>query len=254
MADGNEELTGLDEKNNEPVTETLEQKAERLEVENKGLKDGSSRLGREFKSYKEEQSGKYDEILERMSKLATTPQKPVAVADEYEDEEEKRLRRIAREEAKLDREATDSQRVIASEQYVKDYTKAIQRMGKAEDPEDYEAIAKEMENMPGYSNNGAADAERNYEKGERNYYKNLTKKDEGTHAFKGQDPTGTKAGGSSTVTSKDTTDGDVGKAMADPVVQAYLNRRHSGKTEEEKMDFVKKAIAGKTQLSGKIKI
>ncbi len=253
MVEGNE-LTGLEEKPNEPVTETLEQKSERLEIENKNLKDGNSRLGRDFKSYKEEQSGKYDEILEKMSQISTPPPKQIDSDGEYEDEEEKRQRKIAREEAKKERLEALDERVIADEKYVSDYTKKTQAMGRDEDPAIYEAIAKEMENMPGYSNSGAADAERNYEKAERNYYKSLTSKDNGKHAFRGEDPKGTKVGGATTTESKDTTNEDISKAMTDPVVQTYLNRRHSGKTDEEKMDFVKKAMAGKTQQSGKMKI
>ncbi len=249
MAVENEELTGLD-KPNDPVTEpkvkeTLEEKATRLETENKNLKDGSSRLGREFKSYKEEQSGKYDEIIYKMEKISITPQKDPDTIGGYEDEEEKRYRKIAREEARKDREDTDSQITVAREKYVKDYTKRIQTLGKDEDVEVYEAVAEEMKNMPGYSNDGAADAERNYEKAERNYYRKLAKGGtKTTSAFKGEDPKGTKVGGSSTVETKDNTDEDVASALKDPHVQAYLSRR--GKDAK----FVERALKHKTPMSG----
>ncbi len=244
----NEELTGLD-KPNEPVTEpkvkeTLEEKAVRLEDENKNLKDGNSRLGREFKSYKEDQSGKYDEILEKMAQITTSPQKTPDTIGEYEDEEDKRLRKIAREEAKKDREDADTQLTTSREKYVKDYTKTIQTLGKDEDAEVYEAITEEMKNMPGYSNNGATDAERNYEKAERNYYKKLTKGAKTTSAFKGGDPKGTKVGGSSTVEVKDNTDEDVASALKDPHVQTYLSRR------KKDVKFVERALKNKTPMSG----
>lgn len=258
MAVEKDELTGLD-KTNDPVTEpevkeTPEQELERLKTENKNLKDGSSRLGRDFKAYKEDQSGKYDEILEKMEKITTSPQKEPDTIGEYEDEEEKRYRRIAREEAKKDREDTDSQVATAREKYVKDYTKAIQTLGRDEDAEVYEAITEEMKGLPGYSNDGVVDAERNYEKAERNYYKKLTKGEKTTSAFKGGDPKGTKVGGSSTVETKDTTDEDVAGAMKDPHVQAYLSRRKSGKTETEVKEFVSKAMKHKTPTSGTMRI
>ncbi len=240
----NEELTGLD-KTNEPVTEpevkeTEGEKVTRLEAENKNLKDGSSRLGREFKSYKEDQAGKYDEILDKMAKISVTPQKTPDTVDNFEDEEDQRIRRIIRE----DRETNETQLTTAKEKYVKDYTKTIQTLGRDEDAEVYEAIAKEMEGMPGYSNSGAADAERNYEKAERNYYKKLTGKTKTTSAFKGQDPKGTKVGGSSTVETKDTTDEDVTTALKDPHVQAYLSRR------KKDVKFVERALKHKTPMTG----
>ena len=54
-----DELNGLDnteEEVNEPVTESSEEVTDsaRLEEENKNLRDGNSRLGREFKAYKED--------------------------------------------------------------------------------------------------------------------------------------------------------------------------------------------------------
>jgi hypothetical protein len=42
-----------------------------------------------------------------------------------------------------------------------------------EDPQTYEAILKSMEGLPGYSENGKLDAQRNYEIAERNYYKGM---------------------------------------------------------------------------------
>ncbi len=253
-----DELTGLD-KTNDPVTEpevkeTPEQELERLKTENKNLKDGSSRLGREFKSFKEEQSGKYDEILEKMAQITTSPQKEPDTIGGYEDEEDKRARTIAREEAKKERLEAESEFTTAKEKYVKDYTKTIQALGRDEDVEVYEAITEEMKGLPGYSNDGVVDAERNYEKAERNYYKKLTGKTKTASAFKGGDPKGTKVGGSSTVETKDTTDEDVASAMKNTHVQQYLSRRKSGKTEAEIKEFVSKAIKHKTPTSGTMRI
>jgi hypothetical protein len=56
------DLTIQREEVNEPVTESSEEvtDAARLEEENKNLRDGNSRLGREFKAYKEDNEDRYN--------------------------------------------------------------------------------------------------------------------------------------------------------------------------------------------------
>ena len=253
-----DELDGLNDSDSvvdEPATESGEDKLARLETENKGLRDGNSKLGREFKSYREEQDDRYNELLDKISELSSRP----AVTGEsdnyyndfddptYEDDDVKRFRKIAREEAKKDREESFAANTKAKDKYVDDYSRTIQKLGINENDAVYESILTELEGLPGYSNNGVSDAERNYEKAERNYYRNMYKSPRATTAFKGTTPSG-KVGGSSTIEYKDGSDAEISAALQDEHVQTYMKRR--GKD----LEFVKKAMANKSPMSGTAKL
>lgn len=246
-----DELDGLDKDKdvNEPTTESDADKIVRLETENKSFKDGSSRLGREFKSYKEDNEGKYEELLKRVSEIAdksTGEPSNDNLDNDYEDDDVKRVEKIVdKRMAKA-----ESDKATIQTQYVSDYSKAITKLGTDEDDEIYEAILIELETLPGYSNNGMADAQRNYEIAERNYYKRLYKSPTTTTttAFKEEKAHG-EPGGSSTVTHKEGSDEEVAAALKDPYVQEYMKRMR--KSPED----VKKAIQNnKTPMAGKMRI
>ena len=253
-----DELDGLNDSDgvvDEPATESGEDMLARLEAENKSLRDGNSKLGREFKSYRGEQDDRYNELLDKISELSSSPA-TTGESDNYyndlddptyEDDDVKRLRKIAREEAKKDREETSIADNRAKNKYVDDYARTIQRLGVNEDAAIYEAILNELEGLPGYSTNGTSDAERNYEKAERNYYRNMYKSPRATTAFKGTTPSG-KVGGSSTIEYKDGSDAEISAALQDEHVQTYMKRR--GKD----LEFVKKAMANKSPMSGTAKL
>jgi len=255
---GEEELTGLDNEDiNEPETESDAEKILRLEAENKNFKDGSSRLGREFKSYKEESSERYQQLLDEISALKELKSASTAghgddnldsEYTDYEDEDIKRVRKIAREEAKKEREISLQSERKQRDKYINDYASTVNKLGQGEEDGVYEEILAEMESLPGYSNDGAADARRNYEIAERNYYKNKYKTSKSpTSAFRGEAPKG-KIGGSSTVNYKEASSKDVDKALQDPHVQEYMKRRRKD------VDFVKRAMANKTPLSGTMRL
>ena len=78
-----DELNGLDNTEgevNEPVTESSEEvtDAARLEEENKNLRDGNSRLGREFKAYKEDNEDRYNTLLDKISEIKYQSPPPAA--------------------------------------------------------------------------------------------------------------------------------------------------------------------------------
>jgi len=249
-----DELNGLDnteEEVNEPVTESSEEVTDsaRLEEENKNLRDGNSRLGREFKAYKEDNEDRYNTLLDKISELKSQP------ATEREDDlfdfgsdidvdEGKRIERMV--EAKV-RKIEDS-KSDKREKYISDYSKAVRDMGMEEDPQTYESILKSMEGLPGYSENGRQDAQRNYEIAERNYYKDMYKQTQNpTTAFQGR-KAGGAVGGSTAMSSRDASEPDIAAALNDEHVQAYMKRR---KKDE---NFVKKAMANKSPMSGTMKL
>tara|TARA_Y100000310_G_scaffold236502_1_gene239695 strand:+ start:13509 stop:14267 length:759 start_codon:yes stop_codon:yes gene_type:complete len=250
-----DELDELDDKDvNDSATESDEDKIARLEAENKSFKDGNSRLGREFKSYKEENDGKYDQLLDRITELTnSSTREPIDTLTDADDEDyvdltPKKIKQIARAEAQRDREEASNLATKTQNQYVNDYSKTVHQLGENEEDAIYEAILSEMEGLPGYSSNGTADAQRNYEIAERNYYKKLYKSPKGTNTqFKGTTPAAA-VGGSSTIEYKEGSDAEVNSALNDPHVQAYMKRR--GKDEE----FVKKAMANKTPMSGTMRL
>jgi uncharacterized protein YukE len=249
-----DELDGLgEEETNNTSTEletkeTPEQMVARLEAENKKLRDGNTDFGRKFKSFQEDYSNQMNTVMDKLNQLSSAPQKQNDVVDDYEDEDEKRVRRIAREEAIRQKEEADKLMSQAREKYIKEYSKAVQSLGSDLDVDVYEEIIKKMEGMPGYSSDGAMDAERNFLKAERDYYRTINAK-KTTHAFKEQDTKGTGVGGASAVAAKEPDEGDIDKAMQDPHVQAFLKRTGKDK------DFVKKALKNSKQtLSGKIRI
>jgi len=249
-----DELNGLDnteEEVNEPVTESSEEVTDsaRLEEENKNLRDGNSRLGREFKAYKEDNEDRYNTLLDKISEIKNTP------ATEKEDDlfdfgsgidvdENKRMERMV--EAKVKK--IEDERNDKREKYIGDYSRAVRDMGMEEDPQTYEAILKSMEGLPGYSENGKLDAQRNYEIAERNYYKGMYRQAQNpTTAFQGQ-KAGGAVGGSTAMSSRTAGEPDIAAALNDEHVQAYMKRRKK----DEK--FVKKAMANKSPMSGTMKL
>ena len=119
-----DELNGLDETEvNEPVTESSEEAtdATRLEEENKNLRDGNSRLGREFKAYKEDNEDRYNTLLDKISELKS---QPAAVRKEdddifdfgggFEDDDNKRMEKMVEAKVKkMENEKNDKR-----EQYI----------------------------------------------------------------------------------------------------------------------------------------
>jgi hypothetical protein len=252
-----DELNGLDsteEEVNEPVTESSEEVTDsaRLEEENKNLRDGNSRLGREFKAYKEDNEDRYNTLLDKISELKSQPSS-TGSEDElnfglenysYDDDDGKRMEKMV--ESKVRK--MDEERENKRQRYIEDYSKAVRGMGIEEDQETYESILKSMEGLPGYSENGKLDAQRNYEIAERNYYKNMYRQTQNpATAFRGE-KAGGAVGGSTAMSSKTASEPDIAAALNDEHVQAYMKRR---KKDE---NFVKKAMANKSPMSGTMKL
>jgi len=252
-----DELNGLDsteEEVNEPVTESSEEVTDsaRLEEENKNLRDGNSRLGREFKAYKEDNEDRYNTLLDKISELKSQPSS-TGSEDElnfglenysYDDDDGKRMEKMVESKVKK----MDEERENKRQRYIEDYSKAVRGMGIEEDQETYEAILKSMEGLPGYSENGKLDAQRNYEIAERNYYKNMYRQTQNpATAFRGE-KAGGAVGGSTAMSSKTASEPDIAAALNDEHVQAYMKRR---KKDE---NFVKKAMANKSPMSGTMKL
>ena len=252
-----DELNGLDsteEEVNEPVTESSEEVTDsaRLEEENKNLRDGNSRLGREFKAYKEDNEDRYNTLLDKISELKSQPSS-TGSEDElnfglenysYDDDDGKRMEKMV--ESKVRK--MEEERAGKRQQYIDDYSKAVRGMGIEEDQETYESILKSMEGLPGYSENGKLDAQRNYEIAERNYYKNMYRQTQNpATAFRGE-KAGGAVGGSTAMSSKTASEPDIAAALNDEHVQAYMKRR---KKDE---NFVKKAMANKSPMSGTMKL
>jgi hypothetical protein len=121
-------------------------------------------------------------------------------------------------------------------------------MGIEEDQETYESILKSMEGLPGYSENGKLDAQRNYEIAERNYYKNMYRQTQNpATAFRGE-KAGGAVGGSTAMSSKTASEPDIAAALNDEHVQTYMKRRKKDES------FVKKAMANKSPMSGTMKL
>jgi hypothetical protein len=255
-----DELNGLDnteEEVNEPVTESSEEvtDAARLEEENKNLRDGNSRLGREFKAYKEDNEARYNTLLDKISEIKYQSPPSVEKEDDlfdlggsYDDDsviDSKRMEKMV--EAKVQKMEED--RSKKRDQYINDYTKEVRTLGLEEDGHTYEAILKSMEGLPGYSENGKLDAQRNYEIAERNYYKNMYKSIQNpvNNAFRGE-KAGGAVGGSTAMSSRTASEPDIAAALNDEHVQAYMKRR---KKDE---NFVKKAMANKSPMSGTMKL
>ncbi len=253
-----DELNGLDnteEEVNEPVTESSEEVTDtaRLEEENKNLRDGNSRLGREFKAYKEDNEDRYNTLLEKISELKSQPSSTGSEddlsfgIDDYSytsDDDSKRMEKMV--ESKVRK--MEEERAGKRQQYIDDYSKAVRGMGIEEDQETYESILKSMEGLPGYSENGKLDAQRNYEIAERNYYKNMYRQTQNpATAFRGE-KAGGAVGGSTAMSSKTASEPDIAAALNDEHVQAYMKRR---KKDE---NFVKKAMANKSPMSGTMKL
>ncbi len=256
-----DELNGLDnteEEVNEPVTESSEEvtDAARLEEENKNLRDGNSRLGREFKAYKEDNEDRYNTLLDKISEIKYQSPPPAAEKEDdlfdlggsYDDDsviDSKRMEKMV--EAKVQKMEED--RSKKRDQYINEYTKEVRTLGLEEDGHTYEAILKSMEGLPGYSENGKLDAQRNYEIAERNYYKNMYKSIQNpvNNAFRGE-KAGGAVGGSTAMSSKTASEPDIAAALNDEHVQAYMKRR---KKDE---NFVKKAMANKSPMSGTMKL
>ena len=252
-----DELNGLDnteEEVNEPVTESREEVTDsaRLEEENKNLRDGNSRLGREFKAYKEDNEDRYNTLLDKISELKSQPSS-TGSEDElnfglenysYDDDDGKRMEKMVESKVKK----MDEERENKRQKYIEDYSKAVRGMGIEEDQETYESILKSMEGLPGYSENGKLDAQRNYEIAERNYYKNMYRQTQNpATAFRGE-KAGGAVGGSTAMSSKTASEPDIAAALNDEHVQAYMKRR---KKDE---NFVKKAMANKSPMSGTMKL
>jgi hypothetical protein len=256
-----DELNGLDnteEEVNEPVTESSEEVTDtaRLEDENKNLRDGNSRLGREFKAYKEDNEDRYNTLLDKISEIKYQSPPPAAEKEDdlfdlggsYDDDsviDSKRMEKMV--EAKVQKMEED--RSKKRDQYINEYTKEVRTLGLEEDGHTYEAILKSMEGLPGYSENGKLDAQRNYEIAERNYYKNMYKSIQNpvNNAFRGE-KAGGAVGGSTAMSSKTASEPDIAAALNDEHVQAYMKRR---KKDE---NFVKKAMANKSPMSGTMKL
>jgi hypothetical protein len=255
-----DELNGLDNTEgevNEPVTESSEEvtDAARLEEENKNLRDGNSRLGREFKAYKEDNEDRYNTLLDKISEIKY--QSPPTAAEKeddlfdlggsYDDDsvtDSKRMEKMV--EAKVQKMEEDRSR--KRDKYIDEYTKEVRTLGLEEDGHTYEAILKSMEGLPGYSENGKLDAQRNYEIAERNYYKNMYKQTQNpATAFRGE-KAGGAVGGSTAMSSRTASEPDIAAALNDEHVQAYMKRRKK----DEK--FVKKAMANKSPMSGTMKL
>jgi hypothetical protein len=251
-----DELGGtLDGEVNDPATESDADKVVRLELENKSIKDGNSRLGREFKQYKEDNEDKYDALLERVSlAIPASPQTPErSIMDEYEDEDERRLAVIAdqRLDKKLDERARKNK--ATNEKYISDYTKAAQALGRNEDDGMYESILAEMEGMTGFSDNGSEDALRHYQKAEGEVYKKKYRQASSggeNSAFRGEAPAG-GVGGSSTIESQMSVDSGLVSAKNDPAVQDYMKWRERKKGNDP--EFLKRALSVESKLSGKIR-
>jgi len=255
-----DELNGLDnteEEVNEPVTESSEEVTDtaRLEDENKNLRDGNSRLGREFKAYKEDNEDRYNTLLDKISEIKYQSPPPAAEKEDdlfdlggsYDDDsviDSKRMEKMV--EAKVQKMEED--RSKKRDQYINEYTKEVRTLGLEEDGHTYEAILKSMEGLPGYSENGKLDAQRNYEIAERNYYKNMYRQTQNpATAFRGE-KAGGAVGGSTAMSSKTASEPDIAAALNDEHVQAYMKRR---KKDE---NFVKKAMANKSPVSGTMKL
>jgi len=255
-----DELNGLDNTEgevNEPVTESSEEVADaaRLEEENKNLRDGNSRLGREFKAYKEDNEDRYNTLLDKISEIKY--QSPPAAAEKeddlfdlggsYDDDsvtDSKRMEKMV--EAKVQKMEEDRSR--KRDKYIDEYTKEVRTLGLEEDGHTYEAILKSMEGLPGYSENGKLDAQRNYEIAERNYYKNMYKQTQNpATAFRGE-KAGGAVGGSTAMSSRTASEPDIAAALNDEHVQTYMKRRKKDES------FVKKAMANKSPMSGTMKL
>jgi hypothetical protein len=106
-----------------------------------------------------------------------------------------------------------------------------------------------MEGLPGYSENGKLDAQRNYEIAERNYYKDMYKRIQSpaNTAFRG-DKAGGAVGGSTAMSSRTASEPDIAAALNDEHVQTYMKRRKKDES------FVKKAMANKSPMSGTMKL
>ena len=249
-----EELEGLTNSDEPPTeTETVEGLVAKLkasEAEAKNLRDGNSRFGREFKLFKDETAKGNAELREMIAEMAQNRIAPAGneEIDIYEDEDVKKYKQIARHEAKIEREEAERSIQKLRTKYVDDYTKATQEMGGNEEVAVYEQILSEMEALPGYSDDGSADARINYQIAERNYYKRMynTPK-ESTTFLKEEKPAG-GVGGSSTVETKEGTDAEVQAALKDPHVQEYMRRRNKDD------EFVKKAMKNKTPMSGTMRL
>ncbi len=255
-----DELNGLDnteEEVNEPVTESSEEvtDAARLEEENKNLRDGNSRLGREFKAYKEDNEDRYNTLLDKISEIKYQSPPPAAEKEDdlfdlggsYDDDsvtDSKRMEKMV--EAKVQKMEEDRSR--KRDKYIDEYTKEVRTLGLEEDGHTYEAILKSMEGLPGYSENGKLDAQRNYEIAERNYYKNMYKQTQNpATAFRGE-KAGGAVGGSTAMSSRTASEPDIAAALNDEHVQTYMKRRKKDES------FVKKAMANKSPMSGTMKL
>jgi len=255
-----DELNGLDNTEgevNEPVTESSEEvtDAARLEEENKNLRDGNSRLGREFKAYKEDNEDRYNTLLDKISEIKYQSPPPAAEKEDdlfdlggsYDDDsvtDSKRMEKMV--EAKVQKMEEDRSR--KRDKYIDEYTKEVRTLGLEEDGHTYEAILKSMEGLPGYSENGKLDAQRNYEIAERNYYKNMYKQTQNpATAFRGE-KAGGAVGGSTAMSSRTASEPDIAAALNDEHVQTYMKRRKKDES------FVKKAMANKSPMSGTMKL
>jgi hypothetical protein len=254
LTDGGEVIVDdKDPETDNTKTETDGEKITRLEVENKTIKDGNSKLGREFKAYKEDNNDQYNALLDRITDMTVPPaDQATPIVNEYEDEDDKRVAAIAIKTYKEGEE----KKVAINKKYVDDYSKAMQALGKNEDAGVYESILAEVEGMAGFSEDGAEDALRHYQKGGLNYYRKQAKQtsagNSGNPAFREQVPSGV-IGGASTTVAKESVDTTVTAAEQDPAVQDYMKWRNRKKGNDP--EFLKRAISHETQLSsGKVRI
>ena len=248
-----ENLEGLTDEGNEPSTDTdANAQADHM----KNILDGNSKLGREVKALKETFAEQNEILMDRIAEISENRSAP-ASNDTYDyndysgnDEDEiARIKRIAKEEAKHERETHDYNIKQIRDKYIDTYTRQTKGMANGEDPEVYKAILSEMEGLPGYSDDGASDAKINYQIAERNYYKRMFKTPQGgqTSAFQGKEPAGAP-GGATSITNKEKATAEYNEAIQDEAVLNYMKVR--GKD----ADFVKRAMENKTPMQGKMRI
>lgn len=236
----------------------------------KNILDGNSKLGREVKHLKEQVETLTESLQENIAQLANqqTPQTPYTDYDNYGQQsqylgydsnvqydqwgnpmqpletEEARIKRIIAEE----RSAHNAELDKVKEKYVSAYESTVEELSQEEDPAIFKAILAEMEDLPGRSDDGSADARLNYQIAERNVYKKLYKNPELKEtAFKEQPAVG-GPGGPSQIQVKEQQDADFNDAMKDEHVRKYMRLR--GKDEE----FVKKAMKRNAPYQGVMKI
>ena len=246
-----ENLEGLADEGNEPSTDT---DADGQSEHMKNILDGNSKLGREVKALKEAFAEQNEALMDKIAELSDNKQAPAPNENydynDYSDEDEvTRIKRIAKEEARAERETHDYNLKQVRDKYIDTYSRQTKGMAENEDPEVYQAILNEMEHLPGYSDDGAADARINYQIAERNYYKRMYKTPQGgqASAFQGREPAGAP-GGATSVSSKEKATAEYNEAMQDQAVLDYMRIR--GKDS----DFVKKAMDNKTPMQGKMRI